>query len=120
MEDGREKEERTGKVREDNEEERGDKRKREEEKGENKTVRAKRRCDGFVSVEAFEIFSQGRDLESCGGLSWEDLVEKPKDLSDCEPDTRAQLRMVPDVTDVPVSPSSVVIEFCDGSSFCSD
>ena len=28
--------------------------------------------------------------------------------------------MVPDVTDVPVSPSSVVTEFCDGFSFCSD
>ena len=28
--------------------------------------------------------------------------------------------MVPDVTDVPVSPSSVVTELCDGFSFCSD
>ena len=27
---------------------------------------------------------------------------------------------VTDVTDVPVSPSSVVTEFCDGFSFCSD
>ena len=26
--------------------------------------------------------------------------------------------MVPDVTDVPVSPSSVVTEFCDGFSCC--
>ena len=29
---------------------------------------AKRRCEGFVSVEAFAIFSQGRDLESCGDI----------------------------------------------------
>ena len=28
--------------------------------------------------------------------------------------------LVPDVTDVPVSPSSVVTEFCDGFSCCSD
>ena len=46
------------------------KRKREEEKEENKTVRVKRRCEGFVSVEASEIFSQGEDLKSCGGFSW--------------------------------------------------
>ena len=24
----------------------------------------------FVSAEAFDIFSQGEDLESCGGFSW--------------------------------------------------
>ena len=53
------------------------------------TVR--RRCDGFVSVEAFY----------------------------CEPDSRARVCMVPDVTDVPVSPSSVVTELCDVSSCCS-
>ena len=40
--------------------------------------------------------------------------------SDCEPDSRARVRMVPDVTDVPVSPSSVVTELCDVSSCCSD
>ena len=44
-------------------------------------------------MEAFEISSQGRDLESCGGLSWEDLLEKPEALSDFEPDTRAQVLM---------------------------
>ena len=53
-----------------NEEKRGEKRKREGEKEENKTVRVKRRCESLVSVEAFEIFTQGGDLESCGGLSW--------------------------------------------------
>ena len=53
-------------------------------------------------------------MESCGGLSWEDFLEKPDDLSDFEPDTRALVRVVPDVNDVLVSPSSVVTEFCDG------
>ena len=70
-EDAREKEERTAKASEENEEERSEKRKREEEKEENKTERIKRRCKGSVSVEsveAFEIFSQGENLESCGGF----------------------------------------------------
>ena len=35
---------------------------------ENETVRAKRRCVGFISAEAFDIFSQGEDVESCGGV----------------------------------------------------
>ena len=48
-----------------------EKREREEEKEENETVTVKRRCEGLVSVEAFEIFSQGRDVESFGDLSWE-------------------------------------------------
>ena len=48
--------------REQNEEEKGEKRKREEEKEENETVTVKRRCEGCVSVEAFDIFSQGRRL----------------------------------------------------------
>ena len=60
----------TAKISVENVKERGAKRKREVEKEENKTESVKRRCDGSVSVEAFEIFSQGRDLESCGGLSW--------------------------------------------------
>ena len=42
----------------------------------------------------------------------EDLLEKTGDLSDVEPDTRAHVRVVPDVTDVLVSPSDT--EFCDG------
>ena len=83
------------KVSEENE--RGEKRKREEEKEERETERVKRRCDGFVSVEAFEIFSRGRDLESCGGLYWRDFVEKPEHLSDCEPDTRVHVRVVLDL-----------------------
>ena len=62
-------------------------------------------------MEAFGICSQGGDLESCGDLSWEDLLEKHEDQSDCEPDSCAHVRVVPDVTDVHVSPSSVVTEF---------
>ena len=48
------------------------------------------------------------------------MLEKPEDLSDCEVDTRALVHMVLDVTDVLVSPSSVVTEFFDGFSCCSD
>ena len=70
-EDGRGKEERKAKV-DKNEEERGEKRKREKEKEENNTGRVQRGRDGLFSVEAFELFSQGRDLEGWwGGLSWE-------------------------------------------------
>ena len=106
-EDGEEKEERTAKMSDKNSEERSEKRKSEGEKEENKTVSVKRKCDVFVSVEAFEIFTQGGDLESCGDLSWEDLVEEPKDLSDRELETRLEVTVVLDVTDVLVSPSSV-------------
>ena len=77
----------------------------------------KEECDGFVSVEAFEIFSQGGDLESCGGLSWRYLLEKPEDLFDFELDTRVEVAMVLDVS---VSSSSVVTEFCDSFSYCPD
>ena len=114
-EDERGKEERTAKVK--NEGERDEKRKREEEKEENETVTGKRRCEGFVSVEAFEIFSQGRDLESCGDVSWEHLLEESEDLSDREPVSCELVRVVPDVIDVP---SSVVTELCDVSPCCSD
>ena len=50
-------------------------------------------------------------MEIRGGLSisW----EKPEDLSDFEPDTRVVVPVVLDVTGVPVSPSSVVTEFCE-------
>ena len=60
----------------------------------------KRRCVGSVSVEALKMFSRGRDLQSCGGLSWWDLLEKPEDLSDIEPETRVDVSVVLDVTDV--------------------
>ena len=62
----------------------------------------------------FEIFSQGGDLESYGGVSLEDLLEKPE----FEPDTQVEDCVVLD--DVLVSHSSVVTEFCDGFSCCSD
>ena len=72
-------------------------------------------------MEAFEIFSQGGDLESWwGGFSWRDLLEKPEDWPEFELDTRVEVRLVPDVTDVLVSSSSVVTEFCDVFSCCSD
>ena len=77
--------------------------KEKEEKEENETVTVKRRCEGCLSVEALGIFSQEGDLESCGGPSWEDLLEKPVDLSDCEPDSCAHVRVVLVVTDVLVS-----------------
>ena len=47
------------KVSTENEEERGEKRKREGEKEENETVTVKRTCEGFASVEAFDIFVKG-------------------------------------------------------------
>ena len=43
--------------------------KREGEKEENKTVTVERRCVNSVATEAFDIFCQGKDLESCG-FSW--------------------------------------------------
>ena len=69
-------------------------------------------------MEAFEIFSQERDLDSCGDVSLEDPLEKHKDMSKCELDSCAHVRVVLDVIDV-FSPSSVVIEFCEASC-CSD
>ena len=118
-EDERGKAERMAKA-EKNEEESGERRKGEEEKEENETVTVRRRCEGFVSVDASQIFGQGRDLESCGDLSWEDPLEKFENWSDSELDARARVRMVLDVTDVLVFPSSVVTGLCDVSSCYSD
>ena len=81
-------------------EEKGENGTREVEKEENETGTVTRRCEGCVSVEAFEIFSQEGDLESCGDLSWVDLLEKHGDVSDRESDSCAHVRVVPDVTDV--------------------
>ena len=118
--DVRGQEERTAKVSEKSDEERGEKRKREEEKEENETARVQRRSNGLFSVEAFEILSREEDLESCGGLSWEYLVEKLEDLFDFEPDTLALVRVVPDVIDELVSLFSMVIKFCEVFSCCFD
>ena len=104
-------------------EEKGEKRKRQEEKEENETGTVKRRCEGLVSVEAFEFFAQKRDSESCGDVSWERLVEELEDLSDREPVPCELVRVVLDVSDVIdvfVSLSSVVTEFCDVSPCCPD
>ena len=62
---------------------------------------------------------KGRDLESCGSLSWEEGCGS-EDLSDCELEARVHVSVVLHVTDVLVSPSSVIIGFCNGFSFCSD
>ena len=55
-EDGREKEEGTVGMGNESKEERGEKGRTEGETEENETGTVERRCDGFVSVEAFEIF----------------------------------------------------------------
>ena len=92
---------------------RQEERKREEEKEENETVSAKRRCVGLVSSDAFDIFSQGEDLESCGGFSWEDFLEELDDLSDCKSESRAVVSAVLVVSDALVSPSSLMTECFD-------
>ena len=64
---------------------------------------------------------------SCGGFwylqsrvrsgewwSFQYLLDKDEDLSDRESEARVFVLVVPDVTDVPVSLSSVVTEFSDG------
>ena len=56
---------------------------------------------------------KGETWRVVGDLSWEDLLEKHEDLSDFEPDSCAHVRVVPVVTDVLVSPSPVVTEFCE-------
>ena len=99
---------------------RSGKRTREEEKEENETVSAKRRFVGYISAEAFDIFSQGEYVESCGGVSWSDLLEKPDDLSDGEPETGTVVSALPVVTDVLVSSSSVVTECYEEVSVDSD
>ena len=86
---------------------------RKEKRRKKRTKKGLEKEDVRVSVDAFEIFSQGRDLESCGDLFWEYLLDKVEDLSDREPVSGELVRVVPDVTDV--SPSSVVTELCDVS-----
>ena len=101
-----EREGRTAKESEENEEERGERRKREVEKAENKKERVRRRC---------EIWR-----ESCGGLSWGICWRSLRTCLIFEPDIRMEVPVVPDVIDVLVSPSSLVAEFCNGLSRCSD
>ena len=47
-------------------------------------------------------------------------MDKLEDLSDRESEAWVDVPVVSDVTDVPLCPSSVVTEFCDGFSCCSD
>ena len=63
---------------EENKRKREEEKKRDGEKEENGTV--KRKCVSFNLAE---------DLESCGGVSWSDLLDHPDDLSDCESESRA-------------------------------
>ena len=44
------------------------------------------------------------------------FLEELEDLSDCEHETRVDVTVVLDVTDVLVSPSSAVTDFCDSFS----
>ena len=80
---------------------------KEDQKEENETVTVKRRCEHFVS-------------ESCCDLARDDLLGELDDMSDREPVSFELVRVVLDVTDVPVSPSSVIIELCEVSPCCSD
>ena len=98
-------------------EKREEERKKEGEKEQNETVSAKRRCVGFISAEAFHIFSQEENFESCGGVSWSDLLD---DLPDCELETRTVVSAMLVVTDVLVSPSSVATECCEDVSLGCD
>ena len=66
------------------------------------------------------MVSQGGDFESCVDLSWDALLGEPDDLSDREPVFCELVRVVPDVTDLFVSPSSVVTDMCEVSPCCSD
>ena len=64
----------------------------------------------------------GEDSESCGGEGggWGDLLKNPDGLSDGKPETRTDVFAVPDVTVVPVSPSSTVTEHFEDVSLHSD
>ena len=71
--------------------------KRGNEKSRKKRTKRRRSKEDVRVLEASKIVDQVRDLESCGGLSWEDTIEDFGNLSDCEPVSRARARMVPDV-----------------------
>ena len=99
----------------------GEERKREEEKEKNETGTLEEDVKVLFRWMHFGIFSQGGDLESCGCSFLSCFCfDKLEDLFYRELDTRVEVRVVPDVTDVLVSLSSVVTEFCDGFSCCSD
>ena len=54
-----------------------------------------------------------KGLESCGDLSWNGLLGELDDLFDGVLVSCELVRVVPDVTDLPVSPSSVVTVMCE-------
>ena len=103
-----------------NEEEKGEKRKREGRKKRTKWRQSKEDVRFVFLWRPWKSFVKEETWRVMVILSRGDLLEKPEDLSDCEPDTREHVRVVPDVTHVPVSPSSVVTEFCEVLSLCSD
>ena len=79
----------------------------------------KRRCVNLVSTEDFGIFCQG-EISERGGDSWCDLWDDHCGVSDCASGTGTNGPVVPVVTDVLVSLSSVVAEVCHCFSLGSD
>ena len=59
-------------------------------------------------------------MSESGGISWRDLWNDPCAVFDCFSWVGTSGPVVPVVTYVPVSPSSVVTEVCDGFSFGPD
>ena len=107
-------------VSNENEEEMGEKRRREGEKEENETKTIKKEDVRVLFLRKPLNFLVKGDICRVvviflGKTSW-----TTEDLSDLESEAWVVVPEVPDVTDVPVSPSSVVTEFCVGFSFCSD
>ena len=92
------------------------KRKSEGEKGVDETVAVERKCTNPVPADAFDIFSQGEDSESCGN-SWRDLLRDSCGLSYCGSEA---LSGVPVVSDVLVSSSSAMVVMSGASLSDSD
>ena len=97
----------------------GEKRKREEEKEENETETVKRRCEGLSlwrPLESVVKEETWRVVVTClGRTSWRSMR-----TSLIVSLILVRMCVVPDVTDVHVSPSSVVSEFCEVFSGCSE
>ena len=55
-------------------------------------------------METLKFSVKGGDLESCGDLSGRDLLDRREDLSDRESEVWVDVLVMPDVTDVSVSP----------------
>ena len=79
-----------------------------------KRIREKKEETETVIVERRE------EISEIGGNSWCDLWDDPSEVFACDSGTRMEGPVVLVVTDVLVSPSSVVTEVCDGFSSGSD